>query len=215
MGLRRALSFAPGLLAVAETVNDWQRWLRWRIARPAYPAGEMRLHLGCGDIDQPGFINIDVRPRKHVHRVQGIDDLRAFANGSVAMIYSSHCLEHVPRRQVPQVLKEWHRVLRPGGLLRVSVPDFELLVQTYLDSGHDMQSVQQPLMGDQDYAFNFHFCAFNAAELGRLMREAGFRSPRPWQHGCDAYGSLPDWSGRSMTYKGKAYPVSLNLEAHK
>lgn len=206
--------FSP-LLAVVEGLNGWYTWLRWRLTRPAYPSGEIRLNLGCGDIDYPGFVNVDARPRKHIHHVQRIDKLGAFADNSVALIYTSHCLEHVSHRQVLDVLKEWHRVLRPGGIVRISVPDFDLLVDTYLDNSRDMLSMLLPLMGGQDYAFNFHYSCFNRAELSRLLLLAGFQSPQPWQHGSEHYTSLPDWSGQSITYNGKQYPVSLNLEAVK
>jgi predicted SAM-dependent methyltransferase len=215
MGFKDRLAGVPGFRAAARGLGHSRQWVHWRLWRPAYPAGELRLHLGCGDIDHPGFVNIDARPRPHVHHVRGLDDLSIFKDGSVAMIYTSHCLEHVSHRRVPRVLEEWHRVLRPGGRLRISVPDFELLVQAYLDTGHDIRSVQQPLMGAQDYALNFHHCAFNAAELSRLLIQAGFKAPRPWKHGCDDFGSLPDWSGRSMTCGNKDYPVSLNLEADR
>ena len=214
--LAAVLTKVPPLLAVAKRVNGWLKWLRWRVARPAYPSrSEIRLHLGCGDIDHPGFVNVDARPGKHVHHVQGVERMDLFRDDSVALIYTSHCLEHISHRRVPEVLKEWHRVLKPGGILRVSVPDFDLLVDTYLDNDRNMRSVQLPLMGSQDYAFNFHYTCFNHDELSRLMQEAGFEAPRRWQHGADEFTSLPDWSGRSMTFNGKVYPVSLNLEAVK
>ncbi len=214
--LKSTLARVPGLYAAVQLLKARAAWLRWRLSRPAYPAGaELRLNLGCGDTNAPGFVNVDARPAPHVHHVQRIDRLSAFADDSVTLIYVSHCLEHVPHVQVPAVLKEWRRVLKPGGTLRISVPDFDLMVDTYLDNQREMRSIQLPLMGAQDYPFNFHYVCFNAADLSRLLQEAGFRNPRRWQHGRDAFSSLPDWSGRSMQYAGRSYPVSLNLEADK
>jgi predicted SAM-dependent methyltransferase len=197
-------------------VRSCGTWTAWRLQRRPYPdAQTLRLHLGCGDVDYPGFINIDARPQAHVHHVQGIDRLDSFATGTVALVYSSHCLEHVPHRQVPDVLKEWHRVLKADGVLRLSVPDFDLLLQAYLDNDRDIQSLLKPLMGSQDYPFNFHYTCFNERELTRLLKQAGFCTVRRWAYGSDTYTSLPDWSGRSMHVAGKDYLVSLNLEAVK
>jgi predicted SAM-dependent methyltransferase len=54
----------------------------------------MRLHLGCGNINYPDFINVDLMPASHVHYVRGINNLKPFKNNSVDLIYACHCLEH-------------------------------------------------------------------------------------------------------------------------
>lgn len=194
-------------------------WMRWRLQRPAYPAsapGEaLRLHLGCGHVNYPGFVNVDGRPAAHVHHVQPLERLDAFPDGCAELVYSSHCLEHFPHGQVRAVLREWQRVLRPGGVLRLSVPDFDLLLQAYLETGRNLRSVQMPLMGEQNYPLNFHYCAFNEPLLREMLEQAGLHSVRRWQPGEDAWASLPDWSGRSMVFEGRHYPVSLNLQASK
>jgi SAM-dependent methyltransferase len=194
---------------------QWQ-FLAWYAARPSRPAGaDLRLHLGCGDIDHPGFINIDGRPMKHVHHVQGIDRLPGFEDGTVALVYASHCLEHFPHRQLKDVLREWCRVLKPGGVLRLSVPDFDVLVEMYLAAGRDIEAIQLPLMGGQDYPFNFHCAALNEKKLSQLLLGAGLRTVRRWQAGTDSYTSIPDWSGGSIELEGRRYFVSLNLQAEK
>jgi predicted SAM-dependent methyltransferase len=193
--------------------------LRWRLSRPAHPplppGAALRLHLGCGPIDHPGFVNVDGRPAPHVHHVQGLDRLDRFADGCAELVYASHCLEHMPRGDLKRVLREWQRVLRPGGVVRISVPDFDLLVDAYLDSQRNLRSVQMPLMGEQNYPLNFHYVAFNERFLSELLLEAGFHAPRRWQPGEDEWARLPDWSARSMVFEGRTYPVSLNLQATK
>lgn len=156
---------------------------------------------------------MDARPAAHVHYVAGIERLRMFAAGHFDLVYASHVLEHVPHRQTVGVLREWGRVLRPGGIVRLSVPDFDLLLDAYHSCDADLSSIVWPLMGAQDYRQNFHLAVFNERLLSDSLRAAGFEDIRRWAVGEDAFACLPDWSGRSMEIHGRAFPVSLNLQA--
>lgn len=188
-----------------------------RLVKPVpYPqSSALRLHLGCGEIDQPGFVNIDGIDRPHVHHVQRIDQLTRFETGSVCFIYCSHALEHFGHRRAREVVREWYRVLSNDGWLCLSVPDFDVIAAMYEHSGHDLDQIVQPLFGAQDYAFNFHYNAFNESSLKALLVDAGFSQVRRWEHGCDPWHSLPDWSGRSIDLRGRAFQISLNMEAKK
>ena len=94
-------------------------------AIPEVDNGKMYLHLGCGNINKENFINIDGFPYSHVHYVQSLDKLSNFDDDSVDLIYACHCLEHFRYSQTELVLREWYRVLENGGILRLSVPDFD------------------------------------------------------------------------------------------
>jgi predicted SAM-dependent methyltransferase len=182
---------------------------------PVNADNKMYVHLGCGEIDWPKFINVDVRAYEHIHYLHKVDELPFFKDNSADLIYVSHCLEHIPFRNTNTVLNEWRRVLKPGGTLRISVPDFESLLRIYEDNNHDMNSILYPLMGAQDYRFNFHYNAFNFESLKRLLLEAGFSKVQEWKYGVDEFTSLPDWSGKDVYYGGKSYKVSLNIEGIK
>lgn len=54
------------------------------------------------------------------------------ADGTVDAVYHSHFLEHVDRDAVPTLLREIHRVLKPGGIHRIAVPDLEVLARSYV-----------------------------------------------------------------------------------
>jgi len=92
----------------------------------------MKLHLGCGKIYIPGFVHIDAIDYPHVDHVASIDRLSFIKDNSVSLIYACTVLEHFKRKDTVLVLKEWYRVLEPNGILRLSVPDFEALVEIYL-----------------------------------------------------------------------------------
>jgi predicted SAM-dependent methyltransferase len=207
---------------VPESLKDRlrPRWMKLQhfLKPPPIPKnsdGKVYIHLGCGKVDHPKFINVDAIPFPHVHYVQAVERLDVFSDNFADLIYTSHCLEHVSHLDVPNVLKEWRRVLKPGGILRVSVPDFEKNLAIYLDNNRSMKSIELTLMGGQDYAFNFHKISFNQGYLTSLFEEAGFRNVRPWRPGSSELTTFKDWSNEQVKMNGKTYPISLNLEAEK
>ena len=86
----------------------------------------LRLHLGCGSSRIPGWVNIDNEADLAPDLVADVRDL-PYEDNSVEQIAAFHVLEHF--RYDEPVLEEWHRVLVPGGLIVVVVPD---LIATYL-----------------------------------------------------------------------------------
>jgi len=189
----------------------WQ----WRLARfPSASDGRRLLHIGCGEINSPEFINLDARPMPHVHIVsKHIFQLRMIPDACLDMVYMSHVLEHVPRGQVLQTIKVMARVLKPDGILRISVPDFDHIVHLYQASGNDINAIAPALMGGQNYPFNFHYAVFNQAYLTALLEKGGFHKIAVWNpHHCEHH-DFEDWASRNIDSNGHQFPISLNLEA--
>lgn len=186
--------------------------------RPALPQNDgnaVYLHLGCGQVNHSKFINIDMLSAPHVHYVRSVDNLSIFKDRSVDLIYASHCLEHFPFRAVPGVLKEWHRVLKTDGILRLSVPDFDLLQEIYKETGNDINNIVDPLMGSQVNSLDFHKSLFNSKNLTQLLETSGFHNVRIWTPGSSETTTFDDWSARCILVNDKKYEVSLNLETSK
>src|SRR5687767_12241110 len=87
-------------------------------ARTAAGATVKKLNLGCGDKILPGYINVDVVESRGGFKPDVICDLHRltpFEDTSVDEILSVHVVEHFWRWEVLDVLREWVRVLKPGG----------------------------------------------------------------------------------------------------
>lgn len=101
-------------------------------------SNDLRVNLGSGGDDAGGWINVDVR-------AVGIDSCRwdiryrlPFADNTVAQVYASHVLEHLEfREEVPALLTELHRVLKPEGTLRIVVPDAARYMEAYVTGDPD------------------------------------------------------------------------------
>lgn len=86
--------------------------------------GAVRLNLGCGSEKRAGYVNVDVDPAVGPDVVASADDLSMFADESVDVVESYHLFEHFTYFDALRCLREWHRVLRPGGLLVMELPNF-------------------------------------------------------------------------------------------
>ena len=142
--------------------------------------GKSLLHLGAGTRKLPGYTSVDIRPEVEPDVVADIERLDGFKNASADIIYAAHVLEHIPGPHVITVLEEWRRVLKPGGTLRLSVPDFRVLAELYLCEGVSMWRITGPLHGRQDYEANTHFISFDYEYLAWMLGTAGYHDIRRW-----------------------------------
>ncbi len=102
-------------------------------AVPSSPPEHM-VNIGCGARWHPDWVNLDKVPSAPGVLRHDVAEPLPLADGSCRMVYHSHVLEHLPRHQAPTFLAECFRVLRPGGILRVAVPDLEQICRAYLDA---------------------------------------------------------------------------------
>lgn len=142
----------------------------------------LKLHLGCGKRYLPGWTHIDLVDFPHIDYQRNAADLSIFEDGSVDEIYACNLLEHFTRSEIPKVLAEWARVLKcrekedspkTGGILRLSVPDFEASVAHYLQY-HDLAILESNFVGGQKDKFDFHYYQFDFALMKTLLENIGF-----------------------------------------
>lgn len=176
----------------------------------------MKLHLGCGKRHIPGFVHIDAVEYPHVDHVATIDNLGFMGADTVDLIYTCHVLEHFRRKDVGRVLREWLRVLKPGGTLRVSVPDFARLCEVYQKHG-DINQVIGPIFGRQDYLYNIHYNVFDERSLSALLQECGYTDVSRYDWRETEHADVDDYSQAYIPHmdKDNGVLISLNMEARK
>jgi len=182
----------------------------------------VKVHLGCGKRYIPGFIHVDLDAFPHIDYRSGIEALPMFADDSADLIYCSHAFEYFDREQVPEVLAEWRRVLKPGGLLRVAVPDFEALASVFRKTG-ELNQILGPLFGrvvvnsPAGELVLYHHTAYDYRSLERVFVQAGFRSFRRYDWRETLHKDYDDFSQAYIPHmhKEKGVLISLNVEAVK
>jgi len=166
---------------------------RFQLARtPALPY----VNVGCGRSVRPGFINVDYDWHPAIHLCWDLREKLPLADASAAGIFTEHCLEHFTYDQCLDALRDMHRILEPGGVLRVIVPDGGLYLDLYQRHRRG-EKVEFPYVGeggaadlelDSRYGFTpmmavnrifrgyGHAFAYDHETLRNLLREAGFAS---------------------------------------
>jgi predicted SAM-dependent methyltransferase len=182
-------------------------------------AGPPRLHLGCGPRYLPGFYHVDTNYYPHVDRVGAVEDLGFLADESVSLVYACHVLEHFGRRQVEGVLREWHRVLERGGILRLAVPDYEAWAKLYLAGKLErgIEHIVGPMVGGQRDQYDYHKMIFDEPSLTALLKTVGFATVRRWDWRQTDHGHIDDLSQSYYPHmeKDSGTLISLNVEGVK
>lgn len=151
----------------------------------------LKLDIGGGDHPLEGFVNIDRKVGKEAYPLEYADD-------SVDEIHASHILEHFSYADAKTALREWHRVLKPGGTMRIAVPDLNKITRDTPLEGESIWRFQ--LMGGQMDENDFHRSCWTGPLLDAHMQEVGLVDIEPWVSENGSCANLP---------------ISLNLRGRK
>lgn len=151
----------------------------------------IKLDLGAGDVSPPDFTPMGYAHGTEIYPLP-IED------GTVDVIRASHVLEHFPFAEVPKVVKHWADKLKPGGVLKIAVPDFAKIAQGYIDGAE--LPIEGYTLGGQTDANDFHKALFDERTLADYLRDAGLTDITGWESDCEDCSRLP---------------ISLNMRAVK
>lgn len=88
-----------------------------------------KLEIGSGGVCKPGWITLDKCVGADIY--WDLNKSLPFANEQFDLIYSSHVLEHFSFKELQRLLAELYRILKPGGIMSVCVPDAKLYIDVY------------------------------------------------------------------------------------
>jgi predicted SAM-dependent methyltransferase len=191
------------LTAIARFIRFWVifflnggRWIwvrlrsRGQICRYISSAGARKLNLGAGRLPFPGWLNVDLHPRKGVVFLDARKPL-PFPDGVFDCIFSEHLIEHLDYPAGMRMLRECIRVLRPGGKIRLATPNLEPILHLYEDEEKEenrrymIQAVEKfPKIGQAKAVFvinNFfrdwgHRFIYDGQTLRGSLAAAGFEN---------------------------------------
>lgn len=149
----------------------------------------LKLNLGSGSQQIEGYINLDVSQGDVIFPLpyKDVDEIRA-----------SHVLEHFGICESIDVMFNWVDALKPGGVMKIAVPDFEDIVRRMASDEHS--DYECYIMGTQNDPYDYHKSIWSNKKLRIVMEGIGLEALQTWQ------SEIEDCA---------TYPFSLNLKGTK
>jgi predicted SAM-dependent methyltransferase len=145
---------------------------------------EFKLEIGSGKSPRPGYSTCDVRDIEGVDYVCEAHDL-PFEDQSVDEVYSRHLVEHLTFREFLTTLKEWNRVLKPGGSIYIVCPHLLWHLRQILDGSHESFMIKDrgsndrywgmgSLFGWQQDQYDVHQFGYYPELMRDILQDFGF-----------------------------------------
>lgn len=179
----------------------------------------VRLHIGCGKRNfGKHWYHIDGGNYGHLN-ANDITNLDQFGDCTVDLIYASHVIEYFDREEVNKLLKEWNRVLRDGGCLRLAVPNFEVMSKLYLEKKIKIEQILGPLYGKMSMSNKtiYHKTTYDFDSLKNILLNNNFEKVETYDWRETEHSKFDDHSQAYIPHMDKENGtlISLNVEAYK
>lgn len=191
------------------------------------PLDARRLHLGSGTVHLDGWLNVDIQALPGVDFVHDATQPLPFRD--VEAVFAEHFLEHLTIQEAIGCLLDVHRLLRPGGVLRLSTPNLDWVWATHQappDAPPDLQALSVLSRNRAFYAWGHRFL-WTKELLSRALAATGFTDLRWHRYGesdrdifqrlerHETYGDAPDLPHVLIAEATKGRPAPKALEAFR
>lgn len=198
-GQRAAVEHASPMRIAAEWLGAFEGVVDAPRSMQAAPAqlvqsppisSPIRLNLGCGDKIISGYVNVDVvesRAGKSPDVICDLHQLTPFPDNHADEVLAVHVVEHFWRWEIEAVLREWMRILKPGGRMILECPNLQAACEAFLAnpssaSGHGNagQRTMWVFYGDPSWKdpLMVHRWGYTPASLAELMGSIGLTKAR-------------------------------------
>ena len=160
----------------------------------------LKLHIGCGTVYKQVWINIDNNSDNNISMLDFKWDLRKplpFKDNSVDFIFNEHFFEHLTVKEGQKAIKDFYRILKSGGVMRIAMPDLDSIVKNYLNANWKYEQKEFFFFFGLNFVqtraelinINFrwwgHKWLYDWEELYRRLKEAGCNNIKQ----CEIYKS--------------------------
>tara|TARA_B100002019_G_scaffold278694_1_gene279803 strand:+ start:2717 stop:3259 length:543 start_codon:yes stop_codon:yes gene_type:complete len=180
----------------------------------------MKINLGCGWRDfGSDWTHIDGGNYEHLdsHDIY----LNDYQQDSVDLIYASHIIEYFDREEIKVLLSNWKDVLKPSGILRLAVPNFEKIVSLYIKGYNDykLDNALGPLYGKMPMGNKtiYHKTTYDFQSLKKVLEDSDFKNIKYWNWEATEHSEFDDHSQAYYPHMDKENGtlMSLNVECKK
>jgi predicted SAM-dependent methyltransferase len=202
---------------IAGPYHDWRARQHTIEFLAGLPAGDLCINLGCGYRPMKGWVNVDRARGPEVQVVWNLTDVLPFPDSSCSVVFSEHFIEHISKEDAARFLGECHRVLKPGGVLRISTPDAELFLRSYAGDRQFLihpsfsQKVDTPIdrVNYMMREYGQHLWSYDEELLTLMLSRAGFAEVVRQRFGSSVHPRM-----NNIDFKDREFE-SLYLEAVK
>ena len=178
----------------------------------------MKFNIGCGWRNfGEEWIHIDGGDYDHIDSKDIF--MKDFEKESANLIYASHFIEYFDREEVVPILIRWKDVLKPNGILRLAVPNFEVYAKLYLDNKISLDDSLGPLYGKMEMGDDtiYHKTTYDFSSLKRLLEQVGMKNINKYNWRDTDHSKFDDHSQAYLPHMDKKNGtlMSLNIECIK
>mgnify|MGYP001590095077 CR=1 FL=1 len=187
----------------------------------------VKVHLCCGKrnfgehwIHVDGAKDNESDEKKHFAHILYHDVTKlSFEDNSVDLIYCAHGIAYWDRHEILDILTEWRRVLKPGGMLRIATPDIEAMMKLYFEKQYLLTSFLGPMYGKMEMsnATIYHKTVYDFKSLLAILMMSKFKDIKRYDWRLTEHAKHDDHSQSYLPHMNKETGtlISLNVECIK